>query len=219
MNRRALPVAEQFSIRTKLENYIRSRIPDFSLEDKKKSPLMKMLGWLLFFNERFLDGYVTTIYPKVYVPELPYKPYNHLHAIDVLAHEYVHLSDRKKLWWLFNIIYLSPQILAVAGVLGFILSPWYFLFLLFILPLPSPGRAWAEVRGYRMSMAIQYWLNPEIKIELLIDRYIYQFTSSSYYWMMPFEGLVRKIFMKELDKIKANELSSELKEIKSLLGV
>jgi hypothetical protein len=219
LNWHALPAAEQYFVRRKLEKHIRSKIPDFEIKDKKKSPLMEVLGWLLFFNKRFLDNYVTTIYPKVYVPEVPYKPYNHLHAIGVLAHEYVHLSDRKKLGWLFNFIYLSPQILAVIGLLGFFISPWYFIFLLFILPMPSPGRTWAEVRGYRMSMAIQYWLNPEIKMELLIDRYVYQFTSSSYYWMMPFKDLVRGIFIKELDKIRTNELSSELEEIKLLLGV
>ncbi len=218
MNWHALPAAEQFFLRRKLEKHIRFKIPGFRIKDKKKSHLMKVLGWLLFFNKRFLDNYITTLYPEIYVPEVPYRPYNHLHAISVFAHEYVHLSDRKKMGWLFNFIYLSPQILAVVGLLGFIFSPWYFLFFLFILPWPSPGRAWAEVRGYRMSMAVQYWLNPEINIELLIERYVYQFTSSNYYWMMPFGDLMRRIFAKELDKIKKDELSSELEEIKLTLG-
>ena len=219
MNRRVLLTAERFTIRKRLEKHICAKISGFEIKSKDKSPLMQLLSGFLFFNDRFLTNYTTTFYPKIYVPELPFKPNNHLGAISTLAHEYVHLSDRKKMGLVFNFLYLSPQILAILGVLGFILGPWYFLFLLFILPWPSPGRTWAELRGYRMTLAIRYWLAPYSDIDFLINKCVYQFISSSYYWMMPFKSLVHKALTREFDKIKRNELSTELKEIKLVLGV
>ena len=92
---------------------------------------MKFLSCFLFFNKKFMTNYVTTSYPKVYVPELPWKPSNHVGAIATLAHEYVHLSDRKRMGWLFNLLYITPQALFVFGILSFY-SLWFLLFFLFV---------------------------------------------------------------------------------------
>jgi hypothetical protein len=215
----SLPIAERFLIREKLIKHMHSQISGFEIKSKKESSLMKFLGELLFFNSNFMKSFVTTLYPKVYVPELPYRPYNHLHAIQTLAHEYVHLRDRKKLGLVFNFLYLSPQILSLLGILGFFMSPWFLLFFLFLLPVPSPGRTWAEIRGYRMSLAVYCWALPDLKTDFLIRHFTHQFTSSNYYWMMPFPSFVEKLLRAELGKIKKNSLSEELKEIKLVLGI
>ena len=139
----------------KLLAHIESSIAGFKIIDKRESALMRVLSFVLFFNKVFMTRYITTIYPKVYVPELPWAPDKPLGRLSILAHEYVHLKDRQRLGLLFNILYLSPQIFALLS-LGAIWNMWWLLALLFLLPLPSPGRAWLEMRGYRMTMAINW---------------------------------------------------------------
>ena len=208
-----------FLIRERLEKHIYRTIPGFKIKNKKQSLLMKILGRLLFFNPQFMSRYVSVIYPVMYVPDFPFKANDHVSATELLAHEYVHLRDRKSMGPLFNFLYLSPQILAVFGFLGFSYSPWFMLFFLFALPWPSPGRAWLEYRGYRMSLAVMYWLRPSLHIDSAIDFVTYQFTSSNYFWMMPFKGHVRRLFYREFNKIRNNKLTPELEEIKVVLGV
>jgi len=199
-------------VRENLVKYIENNIPNFQIVSKKESTLIKMLSFLLFFNKQFMTRYVTTIYPRVYVPSIPW----HISSnseIEILAHEYVHLADRKRLGLFFNFIYLSPQILSVLS-LGAFWNLWFLLFLLFLLPIPSPGRAWAEFRGYRMSMAVMYWTTGQkININFLLD----QFTKSGYYWMWPFRKQLKLKFEKEYDNIKKDILAPELQEIKKII--
>jgi len=114
-----------------------------------------------------------------------------------LAHEYVHLKDRKRMWLLFNLLYLFPQNLAPFALLGaFGNSPLWYLFLLFLLPIPSPTRAWLEFRGYRMTLAVwalylgRDW-NSRRFVDSIVDK---QFSSSAYYWMFPFRRFMIKKF-------------------------
>jgi len=53
--------------------------------------------------------------------------------------------------------------------------------LVFLLPLPAPGRYWAEHRGYGASITFEIALYGRTEI----DRKIKKFTGSDYYWMMP----------------------------------
>jgi len=208
-----------FLIRQRLEKHIYRNIPGFRIKDKKQSLLMKMLGGLLFFNPQFMQRYVTVIYPVMYVPDVPFKIQDHISATEILAHEYVHLRDRRALGLFFNFLYLSPQILSVFGLLGFYYSSWFLLFYLFILPWPSPARAWLEFRGYRMSLAVMYWLRPQLDVDSAIGFIADQFTSSNYFWMMPFEKFVRRAFYKVFYEIKDDRLTPDLEEIKAVLGV
>jgi len=163
---------------------------------KKKSLLIKIVSKLFFFNKKFLTGYVTTLYPKVYVPELPWREKDNVAAMATLAHEYVHLKDRKKMWLFFNFLYLFPQNLALFSVLGFF-NPWWYMCVLFLLPIPSPTRAWLEFRGYRMTLAIwshflgKNWDHGKF-INSIVER---NFAGSAYYWMFPFERfMIRKFY-------------------------
>jgi len=194
------------SIRENVENFIATNIPGSEIRDKRESRWMKILSKLLFFNKRFMTGYVTTVYPHIYVPRLPWKDKNHSPAIATLAHEWVHLYDHQRMGPLFNFLYILPQILAPFALLAF-WNLWFLLFLLFFLPLPSPGRAWAEFRGYRMTIAVYYWLSGQ-KVDL--KWVVEQFVGSSYYFMWPFRGMLMRRFQKEFEKIKKNELAPEL---------
>jgi len=185
--------------RGKLEEHIKKQIPGFRIEDKRKSPLMRLLSKLLFFNKTFSTGYVTTLYPKVYVPELPWREKDNVAAIATLAHEYVHLKDRKRMWLFFNFLYLFPQNFATFALLGaFGNSPLWYLCLLFLLPIPSPTRAWLEFRGYRMTLAVwSLFLGPDWKYGKFVDSIVEkQFSGSGYYWMFPFDRyMVQKFYV------------------------
>ena len=200
-------------IRHDLEDFIKENISGSEIRSKDESKIMKLLSKVLFFNQKFMTGYVTTWYPHIYVPKIPWKENSHVSAIATLAHEWVHLYDRKRLGWFFNFLYMMPQCFFIFGLLAF-WSPWFLLFFLFLLPIPSPGRAWAEFRGYRMTVAVHYWMTGR-KVDL---RWITeQFVSSNYYFMWPFRGWLIKKFQKEFEKIKKDDLSTELIAIKNIL--
>ena len=55
----------------RLVEHVQSRVSGFEVISKKESRIMKLLSVILFFNKRFMTGYITTLYPRVYVPELP----------------------------------------------------------------------------------------------------------------------------------------------------
>ena len=200
----------------KLLEHVKKQIPKFEIRSKKESRLMKLLSVVLFFNPRFMTNYYTTMYPRIYVPSLPWNPNKVSSRISTLAHEYVHLSDRKRMGLAFSALYLSPQIFTLLAF-GAFWNLWFLLALLFLLPLPSPGRAWLEFRGYRMTAAVHYWLHGQRVNTMWIER---QFTSSSYYWMFPFKKFLSKRILKAVKDIESGEnLPPEILEIKQVLEV
>jgi len=208
-----LTFSQQAKVRILLEEHIQEKIPGFEVVEKSESLWMKILSKVLFFTPDFMTRFTTTFYPKVYIPSRARWEANNFFSIITAAHEYVHLSDRKRLSYLFNFLYTSPQVLAVFALLSPI-NLWFLLFLLCLLPIPSPGRAWAELRGYRMSMAVYYWLSGE---RYSVEFMIHQFISSNYYWMFPFRSILKKAFNREYEKIVADDLAPELREVKNVL--
>ena len=103
------------------------------------------------------------------------------------------------MWLFFNFLYLFPQNLATFALLGaFGNSPFWYLCLLFLLPVPSPTRAWLEFRGYRMTLAVwSFFLGPNWNYGKFIDSIVEkQFSSSAYYWMFPFDRfLVERFYL------------------------
>ena len=98
------------TLRTDLYIHISERIPGFKIKFKKDSPLMRALSYLLFFNKGFMNRYVTTLYPVVYVPDWWGKYKNmSFSELAIIAHEYVHLRDRRRFGWIFNLLYHYPQ--------------------------------------------------------------------------------------------------------------
>ncbi len=200
----------------KLIRHIKIEIPGFKIKSKKNSKLMKILSMALFFNKDFLSSYVTTLYPHIYVPKFPWKRNNPVSRIATLAHEYVHLKDRRRLGWWFNILYLSPQIFALLAIGAFWNLSWLWA-LLFLLPLPSPGRAWLELRAYQVTAAVYWWLAREKTNTMWLTL---QFTTGSYYWMFPFRWLVEKRIVKVIEDVESGRnLPPIVFEIKRVIGV
>jgi hypothetical protein len=104
------------------ERYLKTQIPDFSVEFKDESRLMGLLGFLLGpFNDQFLSRYVTTWGTKVFFPSrAAYKTRLPLNVLMTLSHEFVHLWDSKKHgFWGFKRTYLTPQIYSLIPLLGY----------------------------------------------------------------------------------------------------
>ena len=84
--------------------HIYKNIPGFQIVEKENSRLMRLLSFLFFFNKKFMSDYTTTIYPKVYFPKSIIGSGDSIRRITIMAHEYVHMSDRKRLGVLFDIL-------------------------------------------------------------------------------------------------------------------
>jgi hypothetical protein len=195
--------------------HIANNIPKFKIIEKESSRLMRLLSFLLFFNKRFMKDFTTTIYPVIYYPKQLLQSGDEIGRIIILCHEYVHLQDRKKLGILFNILYLSPQIFVLLALLSIWFSNNWLWCLLFILPMPSPFRAYFEYKAYKMSMCVYYYI---LNKTPPIDFYVEQFTSPNYYWMFPFKGFMYKNFAEHVKNIRNKKIDDELIiEIKNIL--
>lgn len=176
---------------------------EITIKYKDKSKLMKVLGFILFFNSDFMTSYVTTIGSTVYFPSETFVQYKS-GCISVLAHEYNHVVYSKDMGkFLFSFFYLFPQILAPIFFIGSIYFGWpcILIGLLLLLPWPSIMRRDIELDGYTMSMFIENELMKENNIdkdnrlEALVkytESVNKQFTSSAYYFMWPF-GVKKKL--------------------------
>jgi len=195
---------------------------------KDESKFMKLLGTLLFFNKGFMDIFITTIGNTVYYPNRKWIMDHEIDAILVLAHEYEHIKDNQRLGKiLYPLMYLFPQclgLLSLLAVLAFI-TPYAWFFLLFLLcfaPIPSPGRKYIELRGYKMSLYIYNlylkhhgFLSDERKERLMnmCDSFDMYFTGGSYYFMWPF-GV-----KDELKSFTRNLVNERIKESETYVNV
>jgi len=196
-----------------LKRHIAKNIPGFEIKAKNKSKFIKFLSFLLFFNKGFMTNYITTLYPRIFVPDDTWEKRNPLSAVMVYAHEYVHLKDRHLMGWGFNYLYLTPQLYSLFALLAIFASNWWLLSLLFLLPIPSPGRMWLELRGYTMTMAVAHWYGYTV----VPNHYIKYFTKSGYYWMFPSDRIMEWLLWREFEKIRDNNLSPLQQEVKEVL--
>jgi hypothetical protein len=191
-------------LRTEMESLAVER--GMKLKLKSKSHFMRFLGFLLFFNRAFMSRYTTVIGSTVYFPDETWA--DDQKVWQTLCHELTHWEDNKRLKLLFPIVYLSPQIFALLALLAFV-NLWFLLFLVLLAPLPSPGRKWAEMRGYAVSMAVLYWRYGRIGDEA-IDHFVSQFTTAKYYFIWPFPKAVRAELMKWKGRIEGGALTASI---------
>jgi hypothetical protein len=190
---------------------IKTRIPGFEVRFKSESWSQRLVALLVFvFNPKYLTGFTTTLSPYVYFPRREFVTANPTSAYKVLAHEYVHLWDTKQRPLGFRVSYMMPQLLALLalGAVGAFWSRWFLLSLVFLLalaPWPSRGRTRAEMRGYAMSMAMNFWRHGSID-QGTKDYIAVHFTGWSYYRMCP---NTRKVQV-ELDAWAAQISSGEI---------
>lgn len=157
---------------------------------KDESRFMQVLGALLFFNRDFMLHFTTTIpfIETVYFPSRKAVNANPDGYAEVLAHELVHVMDARGMGQtVFCVNYLYPQCLSLLSLLALLAIPltlhWLttLVFLVFLLPLEAPGRAWLEYRGYAMNLAVAVWQGR--KLDHIAPRMVQHFTGPDYYYM------------------------------------
>lgn len=187
----------------KLVSKMKENLPGFEIKYKNESSFMEKLGKVLFFNKSFMSQYTTTIGTTIYFPnreEVEAKPEDYLY---ILAHECVHAWDAHNRPALFPLAYLFPQLLALLSLGAFFafISSWFLLFLLFLIflaPIPSPGRTWAEIRGYGMTCKIKKWMEGHVD-EKYVDHITESFAGPAYYYMCPFKNYVKNKLQSYVD--------------------
>jgi len=189
----------------------------FDVRFKDESWLMRTIGKLLFFNKKFMTGYTSTFRSAVYFPSKQwFEAVGHRHAYKVLAHELVHIHDSNREGHVvFGLKYLLPQIAALTALLAIFWSPWFLLALILALPLPSAGRKRAEMRGYAMSMAVNFWRHGSVMQEQK-DHIAVKFTGADYYYPWPFRKPVDAEIEGWLDRISSGAILDEEPMFKSV---
>lgn len=174
-----------------LSRSISARVPGFKIRYKNESKWQWFLSRLLFFirGNRYMTEFTTTLGNTVWFPSEKWVRENYWKAFKVLAHEYVHLLDRRRYPRLFELMYMFPLwiVLPAFASIAAIYSPWFLfalVFLVALLPWPAFTRANLEMRGYSMSIAINMWRYGSIKQETR-DWIVEMFTGWDYYRMWP----------------------------------
>jgi hypothetical protein len=177
--------------------------PNFKIKNKGNKT-----GWYAFlsffgklFNPEIDTRYITVIngecwYPASYFDAEGNFTHDANMSIEILAHETLHEYDRKK-WgnFIYTMMYSSPQIFALLalGAIGAIWNSWWLLCLLsllFLAPIPSPGRALIETRGYRVNVMLERmksYGDPQAYAEWVADK---QFCGPAYFFMFPFRNYI-----------------------------
>jgi len=206
---------------------VQKQIPQMEIRFKNESRLMKVLGVLLWvFNPKFMTDYVTTLYPHVYYPSREFLEKDPWVSTKILAHEFVHLWDRKRDGPWFSVSYLLPQLFTTIPVLALVVVAFFsfpykmwvmvglgVLALACLAPWPSIGRTTIELRGYTVSLGVNYWRYGNLT-QRNKDWIALQFTGWPYYKMWPFKkGMARKMDDIEQQLLK-NHLDWPFSEIK-----
>lgn len=189
-------------VQTFLEEFTYKINPNFQIKNKANPEGLYALirPFVMIFNKDLDKRYITVVDGTCWFPESYFNADGSLNdaskdVVQILAHETLHEYDRIRMGNAkFVAMYLFPQILAAFSLLS-IFSFWNawwllsMLFLLFLAPLPAPGRALIEIRGYKVNLSfakIDGW-----DLNLVANNIVEgQFTGPSYYFMMPFKGWV-----------------------------
>lgn len=140
------------------ENIIIRKFPSAKIKTKDQSLFMRLVG---IFSEAFYLDMTTVIGTTIYFPA--HYSYKNFLGVRTLAHEYVHMVDRKnEKKFMFEIKYLFPQILALLSVfsLFYFVSTWFLVFLaflVFLIPgIQSADRACFEANAYTMTIFMAF---------------------------------------------------------------
>lgn len=175
---------------------------------KTESRLMRILGKLMFWDSGFMTNVTTTLGFSVYFPSPDWVKADYRRAWQVLSHELVHVEDAEKQGLWFSLGYAMPQCLAVLSILALTGAVWTLAFLLFALPWPALWRKRSEMRGYGMTMAVEFWYRGSIS-ETTKEGIAAVFTGPAYYFMWPFRKAVRAELEGWVSKIQQGQLEDE----------
>lgn len=196
---------------TDLISAAKQHFPDLQIKYKDQSTFMKILGKLLFFNPSFMKTYTTTIGSTIYFPSKTFLKLQPAMMTIILLHELIHVNDAQKLpKYVFEFLYLFPQIISLL-LIPLLLVSWKLflpLIILFALPLPAYFRMIYEKRAYLVSLYVTNKLNQKYQLTNTLEEnknlYLSQFKSGAYYFMWIFPSLDQK-FNDGLKKILNNE--------------
>ena len=137
---------------------ILKKFPKARIKTKDQSKLMRFLG---LFSRSFYRNLTTVIGNTIYFPAK--QDYRTWSGLRTLAHEFVHMVDRKNLpFCVFELQYLFPQILAIFSLFSILAfyNIWFigfFIFLAFLIPgIPSKTRTNLEANAYTMTIFMTY---------------------------------------------------------------
>lgn len=181
--------------------------PKFVIKDKThKTGLYAVASFFAkIFSPEIDSRYLTQVLNECWLP--PHiLSYSDADFIQTLAHETMHERDRQE-WSSLGafLLYGTPQILAMFSLLSFLALGfglgWLAClgFLVFLLPIPAPGRMWMELRAYRVNMLFirHVYHAPKEHLEAMALHYSKQFTESSYYFMWPFKNHIISLLLEE----------------------
>lgn len=206
---------------------VRSHIPNFAVRYKDECWSSKVIGALAWvFNRKYMTNYTTTRYPRVYFPSRKFVEDNPKNAVKILAHEFVHLWDRKQRGLWFSLSYVLPQVLALflllIPVVGAFFWPWWTTLLsalpaaVCLLPLPAYWRMKWELRGYAMTMAMNLWRYGSVQ-EWTITWIVKEFTGWPYYKMWPFKVDMTKRVRKAVEDVSNARLGEPFHVMKAFV--
>lgn len=168
--------------------YLRKTIPGIKLVEKKNSRLMKFLGFVCFFNKNFMTTTTTFFGNTIYLPtHIPHD----LGLMQIIAHEYVHICDMKRMGKVkFLFLYLFPQSLILIPLL--ILLAWrpsdlFSCASLIIVAAATliPGHAhWRieyEQKAYAMTLLFDLWVRSYVSTAV-VEKIVDIIHGPSYYW-------------------------------------
>lgn len=214
---------EAIGFNARIIEVVREKFPKFHIKAKEDVWFQRLLSYLMFWMWRWPKGEDgkrrwTSLYMTNYTTTMGYGMY--VTSLDVLqrrrywwtiAHEFVHMWDMNRITSIpYSLAYGFPQILVPGALLaiGAIWWPqmiWCLLFLVFALPLPSPGRMWLEWRGYTMTLACEFWDKGEVGPSDL-PWIIENFTGPDYFFMWPFKKHITRKFEDSLRRIRSGEI-------------
>jgi hypothetical protein len=138
------------------------------LVKKSDSRFMRFLGRIVFWNERFMSDYWTTIGTTIYVPTRHNADFDaegldglSKHA-SIIHHEMEHVEQYRRLGPLFFVLYLGPApfLFVLAGLLALLAPPVFAWIALALAGLTLPlsiglayGRWWLERGPWLNQMA------------------------------------------------------------------
>lgn len=160
-----------------LEAEVREEFPDFKVENKADSGLMKAIDVVLkviTFGQMkaFMTGFITTLGTTVYVPE-GWDDHPETGRMEVLRHERVHMRQARKYGrFLFSLMYVA-------------------------LPLPTVFahfRKKFEQEAYEESLkAMQEYYGDAVLLDPTVKaRMVGHFTSAEYFWTWPWNASISK---------------------------
>ena len=176
------------------DRLIEAREDGFAVEfvEKRTSKLMWLIyfvGFMFIWQREFMDRYVTTVGSTIYFPagklrrldgHLSLRPT--LDNLATLRHELQHIRDSRRFGPLWGLLYIFPQCLVLFAFSAFF-TPYGWLFLVFLLPLPAPFRVWAEIRGYEETWRTYVDNGAELDTEFVLANMKRIFTGRGYYRM------------------------------------